>query len=124
METQRLLLREMNPDDFEALCRVIGDRETMVYYPAPYDRAGTQILFEYLSERHEDPGKVIIITTNLEFSAWANVVYDADMASALIGRLVHRCHLLLFPGGNYRLRESSINELYQSMTVRSGKEAG
>ena len=89
----------------------------------PYDRAGTQILFEYLSERHEDPGKVIIITTNLEFSAWANVVYDADMASALIGRLVHRCHLLLFPGGNYRLRESSINELYQSMTVRSGKEA-
>lgn len=90
----------------------------------PYDRAGTQILFEYLSERHEDPGKVIIITTNLEFSAWANVVYDADMASALIGRLVHRCHLLLFPGGNYRLRESSINELYQSMTVRSGKEAG
>ena len=42
IETQRLLLREMNPDDFEALCRVIGDRETMVYYPAPYDRAGTQ----------------------------------------------------------------------------------
>ena len=90
----------------------------------PYDRTGTQLLFEYLSQRHEDPTKVIIVTTNLEFSAWANVVYDADMASALIGRLVHRCYLLLFPGGNYRLRESSINELYQSMTAKSGKEAG
>ena len=90
----------------------------------PYDRTGTQLLFEYLSQRHEDPTKVIIVTTNLEFSAWAKVGYDAEMASALSGRLVHRCDRLLVPGGNYRLRESSINELYQSMTAKSGKEAG
>ena len=32
METQRLLLREMNPEDFEALFRVLGDPVIMQHY--------------------------------------------------------------------------------------------
>ena len=37
-------------------------------------------------------------TTNLEFSRWVNVLYDEQMTAALVGRLTHHCHLLLFPG--------------------------
>ena len=29
LETKRLLLREMNPEDYDALFRVLGDPETM-----------------------------------------------------------------------------------------------
>jgi len=80
----------------------------------PYDRTGAQLLFDYLSGVHE--GKSIILNTNLEFSRWVNVLYDEQMTAALVGRLMHHCYLLLFPGENNRLRESSINDLYRSIT--------
>lgn len=76
----------------------------------PYDRTGSQLLFDYLSEIHEQ--KIIILNTNLEFSRWVNILYDEQMTAALVGRLMHHCHLLLFPGQNNRLRESSMNEIY------------
>ena len=37
LETKRLLLREMNPEDFDALFRVLGDPETMWHYPYTFD---------------------------------------------------------------------------------------
>ena len=80
----------------------------------PYDRTGAQLLFDYLSEIHEQ--KSVILNTNLEFSRWVNVLYDEQMTAALVGRLMHHCHLLLFPGENNRLRESSINDLYRSIS--------
>ena len=86
----------------------------------PYDRMGTQLLFDYLSEIHGK--KLVILNTNLEFSRWVNVLYDEQMTSALIGRLTHHCHLILFPGGNNRLRESTLNETYRSMAARARKE--
>lgn len=73
----------------------------------PYDRTGSQLLFDFLSEIHET--KQVILNTNLEFSQWVNVLYDQRMTTALIGRLTHHVELILFPGGNNRLRESSIN---------------
>ena len=73
----------------------------------PYDRTGAQLLFDYLSEIHEQ--KSVILNTNLEFSQWVNVLYDQRMTTALIGRLTHHVELILFPGMNNRLRESSIN---------------
>lgn len=86
----------------------------------PYDRTGAQLLFDYLSEIHEQ--KSVILNTNLEFSRWVNVLYDEQMTAALIGRLMHHCYLLLFPGENNRLRESSINELYASIAPTGKKE--
>lgn len=79
----------------------------------PYDRTGAQLLFDYLSEIHEN--KSVILNTNLEFSRWVNVLYDEQMTAALVGRLMHHCYLLLFPGENNRIRESSINDLYSSI---------
>lgn len=84
----------------------------------PYDRTGSQLLFDYLSEIHEQ--KSVILNTNLEFAQWANVLYDQKMATALIGRLTHHVELILFPGTNYRLRESSINEAFARMNRKDG----
>jgi DNA replication protein DnaC len=86
----------------------------------PYDRIGAQLLFDYLSEIHEQ--KPIILNTNLEFSRWVNVLYDEQITAALVGRLMHHCHLLLFPGENNRLRESSINDLYRSIGSADKRE--
>ena len=86
----------------------------------PYDRTGSQLLFDYLSEIHEK--KLLILNTNLEFSRWVNVLYDEQMTAAMIGRLTHHCHLILFPGGNNRLRESSLNETYHEIAAKNRKE--
>lgn len=86
----------------------------------PYDRTGAQLLFDYLSEIHEQ--KSVILNTNLEFSRWVNVLYDEQMTAALVGRLMHHCYLILFPGENNRLRESSINSLYDSIS-KNAKES-
>lgn len=38
LETERLVLREMAPGDFDDLFRIFSDPETMRFYPRPYDR--------------------------------------------------------------------------------------
>lgn len=87
----------------------------------PYDRIGSQLLFDYLSEIHEQ--KPVILNTNLEFSQWVSVLYDPRMTTALIGRLTHHVQLILFPGGNNRLRESSINDSFSRMGANSNEVA-
>jgi len=88
----------------------------------PYDRTAAQLLFDYLSEIDEQ--KSVVLNTNLEFSRWVIVLYDEQMTAALVGRLMHNCHLLLFPGENNRMRESSISGLYKPAQPESpaGKE--
>ena len=88
----------------------------------PYDRTGINLMFDCLSEIHDDPTKVVILNTNLEFSRWVNVLYDQQMTAALIGRLTHHCHLILFPGDNNRLKESSINAIYRSIADQQKRE--
>ena len=74
----------------------------------PLDRTGAQILFEVVSERYEK--KSIIINTNIEFSNWVNVFYDEKMTSAIVDRILHHCHLILFPGPSIRMQRSGINQ--------------
>ncbi len=73
----------------------------------PLDRVGAQLLFEVISERYER--KSMIINTNIEFSRWVNVFYDEQMTGAIIDRILHHCHLLLFPGQSNRMRESGLD---------------
>ena len=72
----------------------------------PLDRTGAQLLFEVVSECYER--KTLIINTNIEFSRWVNVFYDEQMTGAILDRVLHHCHLLLFPGPSNRMRESTL----------------
>lgn len=38
LETERLWLRELTLDDFDAMFEIFGDAETMLYYPQAYSR--------------------------------------------------------------------------------------
>lgn len=72
----------------------------------PLDRTGAQLLFEVIAECYER--KPLIINTNIEFSRWVNVFYDEQMTGAILDRVLHHCHLLLFPGQSNRMRESGL----------------
>jgi len=70
----------------------------------PFEKGGSQLLFQVISECYEK--RSVIITTNLEFSKWNGIFYDEKLTSAIIDRLVHHSHLLVFQGKSYRLAHS------------------
>jgi DNA replication protein DnaC len=73
----------------------------------PFEKEGSQLLFQVISECYEK--RSVIITTNLEFSKWNGIFYDEKLTSALIDRLVHHSHLLVFNRVSYRLTHSTMN---------------
>jgi [ribosomal protein S5]-alanine N-acetyltransferase len=56
LQTPRVLLREFNAEDADALERVLSDPETMRHYPAPYDRAGVEQWIARNRLRYQDDG--------------------------------------------------------------------
>lgn len=67
----------------------------------PFNRAGGELLFNLLSERHER--KSTIVTTNLAFSEWVQVLGDEKLTTALLDRLAHQAHILTTKGPSYRM---------------------
>jgi len=74
----------------------------------PLDRDGSRLLFQVVSECYER--RSIILTTNLEFSRWVTIFYDEQMTTAMIDRLVHYSHLLVFDGESWRMKNSLIRQ--------------
>ena len=52
IETERLLLREMNHDDFQALYKVLADSEIMQHYPYAFDENRVRNWIERNIERY------------------------------------------------------------------------
>lgn len=74
----------------------------------PVDREGSQLLFQVISDSYEK--KSLILTTNLEFSKWGGIFTDDQMAAAMIDRLVHHGHLLVFQGNSYRMEHALMKQ--------------
>ena len=63
-----------------------------------------ELLFQVVSDCYEQ--KSLIITSNLEFSQW-NTIFGSDkLTAAMIDRLIHHSHILVFSGPSHRLEES------------------
>lgn len=72
----------------------------------PLHRDAAQLLFQVISACYER--KSLIITSNLEFSGWNTVLGDNRLTAALIDRLVHHSHIVIFSGESYRLQQSML----------------
>ncbi|MDA0988053.1 MAG: IS21-like element helper ATPase IstB [Chloroflexi bacterium] len=70
----------------------------------PFTTDGARLLFQVCSDRYIKGS--LIVTTNLEFSRWAEVFGDERLTGALLDRFTHHCHILEFNGDSYRFRES------------------
>jgi len=65
---------------------------------------GGPLLFQFFAERYENGS--VLVTSNLEFSRWSEVFGDPVLTAALLDRLTHHSHILVFEGESYRFRES------------------
>ena len=82
----------------------------------PLHKEAAQLIFQVISDCYER--KSLIITSNLEFSNWNTVLGDNRLTAALIDRLVHHSHIVIFSGESYRLQQSMKRQ------TRSRKESG
>lgn len=69
----------------------------------PFSPMGAQLLFQFCAALHERTS--LLITTNLSFSQWVQVLNDERLTSGLLDRLTFRSHILEFVGESFRLRQ-------------------
>ena len=74
----------------------------------PVDREGSQLLFRVIADSYES--KSLVLTTNLEFSKWGGIFTDEQMAAAMIDRLVHHGHLIMFGAKSYRMSHALMRQ--------------
>ncbi len=70
----------------------------------PLSKTGAELLFEVFSQRYERGS--ILVTTNLPFDEWTEVLGSERLTGALLDRLTHRVHILEMNGQSYRLKQS------------------
>ena len=70
----------------------------------PLHKDAAELLFQVISDCYER--KSLIITSNLEFSQWNTVFGDNRLTAALVDRLIHQSHIVIFSGESYRLTQS------------------
>ncbi len=78
LETDRLLLREMNMDDFDALYKVLSDSDIMQHYPYTFDEKRVSDWIERNMNRYRENG----------FGLWAVCLKDT-------GEMIGDCGLTL-----------------------------
>lgn len=67
-------------------------------------KIGAELLFDIVSTAYERTS--LIVTTNLPFENWTEVLGSERLTGATLDRLTHRCHILETRGESYRLREA------------------
>jgi DNA replication protein DnaC len=70
----------------------------------PATKVGAELLFDIISTAYERTS--LIVTTNLPFENWTEVLGSERLTGATLDRLTHRCHILETRGESYRLREA------------------
>ena len=70
----------------------------------PLSKNGAELLFEIFSQRYERGST--LVTSNLPFDEWTEVLGGERLTGALLDRLTHHVHILEMNGESYRLAQS------------------
>jgi DNA replication protein DnaC len=70
----------------------------------PFSKPGAELLFDVVSRAYERTS--LIVTTNLPFEQWTEVMGSERLTGAMLDRLTHRVHILEANGQSYRLKDA------------------
>ena len=70
----------------------------------PASKAGAELLFDIISTAYERQS--LMVTTNLPFESWTEVLLSERLTGATLDRLTHRCHIIETRGESYRLQDA------------------
>ena len=94
LETERLFLREMSMDDFDALYKVLADAEIMCHYPYVFDEERVRSWIERNMKRYEDNG----------FGLWAVCLKDSGDMIGDCGLTLQNIEGEMLPEIGYHIR--------------------
>ena len=84
----------------------------------PFTPTGAQLLFQFCSALHERVA--LLVTTNLPFGEWVQVLGDERLTVGLLDRLTANAHIIEFVGDSYRFRQ----RIDQHKTLLNDDNAG
>ena len=70
----------------------------------PASKVGAELLFDVISTAYERTS--LMVTTNLPFDHWTEVLGSERLTGATLDRLTHRCQIIETRGESYRLRDA------------------
>ena len=112
METERLMLREMTMDDFDALYKVLADSDIMQHYPYTFDEERVRNWITKNIERYEVFG----------FGLWAVVLKETGEMIGDCGLSMQVIHGLVKPEIGYHIRRDCQRKGYASEAARAVRD--
>ncbi len=102
LETERLFLREMTMDDFDALYAVLSDAEIMQHYPYTFDEERVRSWIERNMDRYKDDG----------FGLWAVCLKDTGEMIGDCGLTLQNIDGQMLPEIGYHIRRDQQRKGY------------
>jgi len=68
----------------------------------PFDPDAASLFYQLIASRYERAS--LIVSSNKNFSAWAEIFGDAVAVAAMVDRLVHHADIIVLKGDSYRLQ--------------------
>ena len=102
LETERLFLREMTMDDFDALYAVLSDAEIMQHYPYSFDEERVRSWIERNMKRYTDDG----------FGLWAVCLKDTGEMIGDCGLTLQNIDGTMLPEIGYHIRRDQQRKGY------------
>ena len=109
MKTQRLILREMTEDDFDALHAIFSDSETMQHYPSPFDEEKTRSWIARNQARYAELG----------FGLWAVVLKETGGVIGDCGVTMQNIHGQILPEIGYHIHKEHQRRGYALEAARA-----
>lgn len=112
LETERLILRELNPRDFDALYEILSDAETMRFYPKPFDADKVRDWIEWNRENYRVFG----------FGLWAVTLKDSGRLIGDCGITMQRINGRIKPEIGYHIHRDFRRKGYASEAARKCRD--
>lgn len=112
LETKRLLLREMKPDDFQALFLVLGDPETMWHYPYTFDGQHVKDWIERNMNRYRKDG----------FGLWAVCLKETGELIGDCGLTLQNINGEILPEIGYHIRRDCQRKGYAGEAAKAVRD--
>ena len=104
LETERLILREMDQNDFNSLYAVLADSDIMAHYPYTFDESRVRNWITRNMERYSKDG----------FGLWAVVLKGTGEMIGDCGITMQNIHGRLLPEIGYHIRKDQQRKGYAS----------
>ena len=87
----------------------------------PASKVGAELLFDVIATAYERTS--LIVTTNLPFESWTEVLGSERLTGATLDRLTHRCRIIETKGESYRLSDANPGPIDQKSRLSGEAKA-